>query len=242
MLPAASHATSVGRLKLEPGVPSPGRRWRAGPAPRPGTGAGTGTLVPGLRPAPAPGPRPPARPPRGRTGIVSGLRPSTSATRPVGVELHDLAGAGVDRPDVVLRIDAQADRGVEAVDVLAQLAHELAVRRRTGTGASRRDRTCGCRRASRRDGRCACRRRSGPSNWRRRRRLRRRRRPAASSAGRRWCRRRSRAPRPARRGRAAAPTTASDQCLECACHVRPPTARSWSWPAASAGSSASASC
>ena len=33
----------------------------------------------------------------------------------------------IDRPDVVLRIDAQADGGVEAVDVLPELAHELAV-------------------------------------------------------------------------------------------------------------------
>ncbi len=62
----------------------------------------------------------------GRTPIASGLRPSTSADAAIGVELHHLAGALVDRPDVVLRIDAQADRGVEAVDVLAPLAHELA--------------------------------------------------------------------------------------------------------------------
>ena len=46
---------------------------------------------------------------------------------PVGVELHDLVRADVDRPDVVLRIDAQAVGGVEPVDVLPELAHELAV-------------------------------------------------------------------------------------------------------------------
>jgi hypothetical protein len=34
----------------------------------------------------------------------------------------------IDRPDVVLRVDAQAERRVEAVDVLPEFAHELAVR------------------------------------------------------------------------------------------------------------------
>ena len=46
---------------------------------------------------------------------------------PSAIELHDLVGRDVDRPDVVLRIDAQADRRVEAVDVLAPFADELAV-------------------------------------------------------------------------------------------------------------------
>ena len=43
-----------------------------------------------------------------------------------GIELDHLAGGLVDGPHVVLRIDAQADRGVEAVDILSELAHELA--------------------------------------------------------------------------------------------------------------------
>ena len=54
------------------------------------------------------------------------LAPEHQRDAALGVELHDLVGALVDRPDVVLRIDAQAERGVEAVDVLAPLAHELA--------------------------------------------------------------------------------------------------------------------
>src|SRR6187551_2126222 len=41
------------------------------------------------------------------------------------VELQDLACRGVDRPDVVLRIHAQTNRGVEAVYILAEFAHEL---------------------------------------------------------------------------------------------------------------------
>ena len=175
MLPARSQATSVGRLKLEPGDA------RAGPAlapPPAAAAAAAATAAAGRR-----------RRRRRRThGDRFRLAAEHQRDAALGVELHDLVGADVDRPDVVLRIDAQADRGVEAVDVLPELAHELAGRHRTGTAASRRGRTCGCRRASRRDGRCACRRRSGPSSSRRRRRLRRRRCRSASSAGRRWCR------------------------------------------------------
>ena len=48
------------------------------------------------------------------------MRPSVS-------NLTTWFAADIDRPHVVLRIDAQPDRGVEAVDVLTQLAHELAV-------------------------------------------------------------------------------------------------------------------
>ena len=44
----------------------------------------------------------------------------------IGIELHHLIGGDIDRPDVVLRIDAQADRRVEAVDVLAPFADEVA--------------------------------------------------------------------------------------------------------------------
>src|SRR5687767_15151990 len=47
---------------------------------------------------------------------------------PFGVELHHLVGRGVDGPHVVQRIDAQPDRGVEAVHILAELADELAGR------------------------------------------------------------------------------------------------------------------
>src|SRR5262249_10524584 len=45
---------------------------------------------------------------------------------PFRIELHQLTRRGVDRPDVVVRIDAQANCRVEAVDVLSELAHELA--------------------------------------------------------------------------------------------------------------------
>ena len=55
-----------------------------------------------------------------------GLAPEHERHAALAVELHDLAGADVDGPHVVLRIHAQADRGIEAVDVLAQFAHELA--------------------------------------------------------------------------------------------------------------------
>ena len=44
----------------------------------------------------------------------------------VRVELHDLVGTLVDRPHVVLRVDAQPERRIEPVDVLAQFADELA--------------------------------------------------------------------------------------------------------------------
>jgi hypothetical protein len=42
-----------------------------------------------------------------------------------GVELQDLVRRGVNGPDVVLRIDAQTDGGIEAVDILSELADEL---------------------------------------------------------------------------------------------------------------------
>ena len=128
MLPARSHATSVGRLNVEPGVPDPGApppraAAAAGAAPRPPPRAALGRRATPPRAAA----RRRHRPPPGRTLIASGFRPSTRATRPSRVELDDLAGRLVDRPDVVLRIDPQTDRRVEAVDVLPQLALELAV-------------------------------------------------------------------------------------------------------------------
>src|SRR6185369_16729305 len=41
------------------------------------------------------------------------------------IELDHLARGGVDRPHVVRGINAEADGGVEAVDILSELAHEL---------------------------------------------------------------------------------------------------------------------
>ena len=136
MLPALSQATSDGRLKRRAGRARSGRS-------RPVRHAPTATRR--RRPAPAGGvPRPPRRrrtaaglrrqvrrDRRRRTGAdVDRFRLAAEHERhaPFGVELHDLVGALVDRPDVVLRIDAQPDRGVEAVDVLSELAHELAGR------------------------------------------------------------------------------------------------------------------
>src|SRR4029450_6978566 len=97
MFPARSHATSVGRLKVDPGTPDPaGPRppprpprpsappAAAGAPPAPGAPLGAAPRAPS-----GPPPRPPSgaapRPPPGapaRTAIVSGLRPSTSATLP----------------------------------------------------------------------------------------------------------------------------------------------------------------
>ena len=68
-------------------------------------------------------------PRRGAGPDVDGFRFAAEHERDpaVRVELHHLAGADVDRPDVVLRIDADAVRRVEPVDVLAELADELAI-------------------------------------------------------------------------------------------------------------------
>src|SRR5215204_1200110 len=74
MLPSRSHATSAGRLKLDPGVPVPGVA-----PPRP--------LPPPAPAPPAPDPAPPPAGCAGRTPIASGFRPSTSATRPDGSNL-----------------------------------------------------------------------------------------------------------------------------------------------------------
>ena len=213
MLPALSHATSVGLAE----APSRGCLRRAGDWP---PAAATAAATDRRRRTAA---GPPAAA-RGRTAIASGLRPSTSATRPsvsnfttwlAPTSMVQTLSCGSTRRPI---------RGVEAVDVLAQLAHELAGGDRTGTAASRRGRTCGCRRAWRRDGRCACRRRSGPSSWRRRRRPRRRRRRAACAADRRWCRTRSPARRPGRRPATPPATSAAARAVEqtCADHRAPP--------------------
>src|SRR5687767_3683787 len=112
MLPALSQPTSVGRLKLEPGVPDPGAAAcpppgppRPPPPPPPACGAPprpSGAPRPpgeGPRPSAAPGPPAPGggggggNTPEptmpagpgdapGLTLIVSGFRPSTSAIRP----------------------------------------------------------------------------------------------------------------------------------------------------------------
>ena len=117
MLPARSHATSDGRLKLEPGVPDPAAR-----PPAPGAAA----------PPPAACARPvcgsPARRARGLRGAHGdGFRFASEHKSDAagGVELHHLVRCGVDGPHVVLRIDAKTDRSIEAVDVLAEFSHEL---------------------------------------------------------------------------------------------------------------------
>ena len=58
---------------------------------------------------------------------ASGRRPIVISTRPFRAELDDHVRAFVDRPDVVLRVDADAVRHLEAVETLADLADELAV-------------------------------------------------------------------------------------------------------------------
>src|SRR5215204_3028440 len=101
MLPALSQPTSVGRLKLEPGVPDPGAAACGPPRPPPAAGGGGGAPRPSGAPPRAPAAGPPApggagggpKTPEpivpagpgeapGRTLMVSGLRPRTSATRP----------------------------------------------------------------------------------------------------------------------------------------------------------------
>ena len=87
----------------------------------------------------APGAAPPDPPPAHHRPVRSGRRIRSHGNRfglsaederdaAFGIELHDLIGRRVDRPHVVLRIDAQSDCCVEAVDVLADLAHELPAR------------------------------------------------------------------------------------------------------------------
>src|SRR5688572_856442 len=47
--------------------------------------------------------------------------------RSIGIEFDHLIRGHIDGPDVVLRIDAKPDRGVEAIDVLAPFANEVAL-------------------------------------------------------------------------------------------------------------------
>ena len=99
MLPCASHATSVGRLKTSCGAPAPG-----GP------------------------PRTAALAAAGRRGfwIFSGFRPSRNATRPCASNFITIEDIFVDDPEVVLRIDADLRGEQKAVDALADLAREFA--------------------------------------------------------------------------------------------------------------------
>ena len=154
MLPALSHATSVGRWKLSPGVPAPGAA-AAGPPPA--------AAPPPAPPRPPPAAAPPPRPPPTaattarsasttgrcragwfRIGLHDGnpRRPRVERQRrhahhlglaaeehlhaPVAVELHHLRRHLIDGPHVVLRIDAHLLRLQHAVAALADLAHELA--------------------------------------------------------------------------------------------------------------------
>ena len=58
---------------------------------------------------------------------ASCLRPNTIVTRPCGIELDDHVRALVGDPDVVVLVDAHGVRERPGVEVLADLAHELAV-------------------------------------------------------------------------------------------------------------------
>ena len=58
---------------------------------------------------------------------AGGLRPSTISTLPFGAELGDHVRAFVDRPDIVLRIDAHRVGELEAVIALADFLEEIAV-------------------------------------------------------------------------------------------------------------------
>ena len=127
MLPAESHATSVGRLKFSPSAPDPG----GGPPAR-----RCGEPRRRRRPARAGGCR--RSRPDERVGVGRhrqrqvrhahrlGLAAEDHLDPPVRVELDHLRRHLIDDPDVVLRIDAHLLRLQEPVDALADLAHELA--------------------------------------------------------------------------------------------------------------------
>src|SRR5687767_13714769 len=118
MLPAESHATSVGRLNCSPLAPAPG----SGP-PAPGTGPAPAAAAGGWG---------------GRGGTrADGHRQRRHAHRlrlaaqhhldpPVRVELDHLRRHLVDDPDVVLAIDAHLLRLQEAVRPLTDLTDERA--------------------------------------------------------------------------------------------------------------------
>ena len=136
MLPAASHATSVGRLKLSPSAPAPGSAPPRPPPPRP--------PPPGRRQR-----RAAAACRRGRRRALGGGLHDRHAGRQrrqrqrrhahrfrlaaqdhlhaaVRIELDHLRRHLIDDPDVVLRIDADLLRLQQPVRALADLADELA--------------------------------------------------------------------------------------------------------------------
>ena len=106
MLPCASHATSVGRLKTSCCAPAPG-------APPPGR----------LRLR-----RPAARSARARR-ILNRFRlaPEEKRDAALRIELHDHRGHLVDDPEVVLGIDANLRGKQKPVDALADFAREFPV-------------------------------------------------------------------------------------------------------------------
>src|SRR5215472_15634672 len=101
MLPAPSHATSVGPLKTSLCAPAPGAPKRPRPA-----GAASASAAAPPRPPPAAAP-----PPRPSPGISSGhalgfrLPAKQHLDLAVRVELDHHARHPIDHPDVVLRID-----------------------------------------------------------------------------------------------------------------------------------------
>ena len=105
MLPCASHATSVGRLKTSCGAPAPERRRRGRRRLRR------------------------RRPAAGARRILNRFRLPSEEKRDAAlrIELHHHRGHLVDDPDVVLRIDANLRGEQEPVDSLADLARELPV-------------------------------------------------------------------------------------------------------------------
>src|SRR4029077_4491811 len=104
MLPTLSHATSVGRLNEEPGVPDPGGPPRPPPRPPPPGAAPRPASAPPRPPSAPPPPSPPAAPaspPAAASAATAPARPDVDRLglssederdAPLGVELDDLAG------------------------------------------------------------------------------------------------------------------------------------------------------
>ena len=120
MLPAASHATSVGRLKLSPGTPAPPEAAVPAPRHRACSGRWRGP------PSPAAAARSAAASASAGTRHRLRLAAQIICTRPFGIELDHLCRHLIDDPDVVLGIDAHLLRLQEPVHALADLADELA--------------------------------------------------------------------------------------------------------------------
>ena len=68
---------------------------------------------------------------------ASCLRPKTITTRPAGIEFDDHVRAFVRGPDIVLRIDLHRVRERPRIEIVADLAQESAVARRTPAAARR---------------------------------------------------------------------------------------------------------